>query len=53
MHDKCVTIHACTKHDGVHLLFPVLGKLVPTEISQPGSNRRGSLQGHPLYVFEG
>ena len=53
MHDKYVTIHTCTKHDGVYLLFPVLDTLVPTEIFQPGSSRRGSLQWNPLYVFEG
>ena len=43
----CMTIY--TIHDDQ---FSVLGKLVPTEIFQPGSSRRGSLQGNPLYVFE-
>ena len=44
----CMTIY--TIHDDQ---FSVLGKLLPTEIFQPGSSRRGSLQENPLYVFEG
>ena len=37
---------------GVHLLLLVHGKLGVTEISRPGSSRRGSPQDYRVYVFE-